>query len=262
MSISAQHPASVVRSASDAALPLLQPGWRVKRDKTGLWTGRFSYLIPADNCLAYLPAPFSAHPTYSGLFLDDAEIVGEHAGFARLDTSYAGMDPDPEKKEPKTEEVYSLAVSVGEEPISTHPRFWEIVEEAGGVVDEAWLEDNRPKSKDPNVVSEFYKTNAKAVFRDGVFVAFGAAAGEFQGLEAYLNANQVIWTARWTQEQRPPNLADAGFVDSPRGPAPALGTDRNWLNTGIQYEQKAKVFTCSESWRASGMRKLSDIVYG
>ena len=119
---------------------VLQPGYTVRNDGYGLWTGRCVFKADKTMTGAALPvARGDAHPdaTYSAfMFADKIEVLHGPNNIITISVDYVGISLDGYSVSTTTDCNVSGAVSTTSEPIETHPNFFQVVvgtEEIAGV---------------------------------------------------------------------------------------------------------------------------------
>lgn len=180
-----------------------------------------------DPVMSIAPKIGSAHPDYGFLSLDLRRIV-KASGKHTIRGSYYGVDgtPDP---------VYSLKVSMRDEPIETHPKFAEFATAANGA------------KFDPET-GEFWGF-------------FDKTKPDWHGVESYLDPG-ATWTETSVRSTRPNDLHDLGDRDAPSGPYPQnIGAGRNWLYIGCDYEKRGSCYTISKTWQLSGRYGWNQTIY-
>jgi hypothetical protein len=216
----------------------LQPGSKVIMDNTGLATGTATWKAPRERAYDLAPKKGALHPYLKFLVLDRLEITFTESD-AVIVGEFAGMAPEAGDQQP----VYELQIGVSEENVVLHPDF---VTKIGG----------RPSR--PLNGAVFINPGTGNVTTDdriGVFEKFSLIhKGEknpFAGIEAYLDASEIVWRKKYTSRSRPNDIGKVGEIDNPEGPNPQLGRGRNWLYIGMSYSQRGNVYSVSKEWRAS-----------
>ena len=110
---------------------VLQPGYTVRNDGYGLWTGRCTFKADKSMTGAALPvARGDAHPdaTYSAfMFADKIEVLHGPNNIITINVDYVGISTDGYSQSTITDCNVSGAVSTTTEPIDTHPNFFQAV---------------------------------------------------------------------------------------------------------------------------------------
>lgn len=108
---------------------LLQPGYTVRNDGYGLWTGRCTFKADKSMTGAALPvARGDAHPdaTYAAfMFADKIEVLHGPNNIITINVDYVGISTDGYSQSTITDCNVSGAVSTTTEPIETHPNFFQ-----------------------------------------------------------------------------------------------------------------------------------------
>jgi len=218
---------------------VLQPGSKIIETKDGLSSGWAKWHAPSDKAYRLAPEIGSAHPFAKFMKMDKREIVFS-AGLAVITGDFAGMDPS---KGDESDPVYELSIGTSDEPIETHPDF---ITEIGG------------KPSAPLHGAVFINPGTGDITTDdsiGVFEKFSFMDGDeknkLAGLEAYLDASEIIWRKRYTSQTRPNDIEEVTTIQNPEGPNPSLGKGRTWLYIGLSYTEPGDVFSVTKEWKGS-----------
>jgi hypothetical protein len=213
-------------------------------DLYGLSTASLTAKCP-QNRFDLVPPLFSYHPVWTNLNAERQRITIKE-GFLWITMEYAGIFGI-------TQPIYELCLGVGEEPIVTHPKF--VLQIAG-----------KP-SAPLNGAIFLNPSTGKITRNDGIGVfdrfssQFSGQPNQFAGLESFLDFSQAVWRKRQYQTYQPTDASYVGKILQPEGPAPYLGTGRNWILQSINFEQRGIVYGVTKEWRASGFRGWNQIVY-
>ena len=129
-----------INKGNTLTTPLLQPGYKVRDDGYGLWTGSCTFLLDKSMTGASLPASLqrgAAHPdaTYSAfMFANNVEITHGRNSICSVDVTYVGISSDGYAPGTTTNPNTSGAVTTTSEPIETHRNFFEAITSAGGPI--------------------------------------------------------------------------------------------------------------------------------
>lgn len=225
-------------------------------DLYGLSTCTLTAKCP-QNRFDLVPPLFSFHPVFTYLNVERQRVTIKD-GYLSINLEYAGISGG------QTEPIYELCLGLGEEPIECHPNFVVNVNGAG---------DGQPLAGTPSAPVH------GAIFRDAqgrisgndatcTFDRFashlpgGAPNPLFAGITSYLDFSQAVWRKRWYSTARPGDITFLGRILTPEGPAPFLGSGREWLYQSLNYEQRGLVFGITKEWRASGRQGINRNIYG
>ena len=227
------------------------PGFKAKRDRAGLWTGRQKFHCRERELISLLPRQGAAHPKFGFMTLDAVEFEVIQEGLAVITGDYAGASfGGGAGGEPEDE--YFLEISTSEEPVSTHNRYDEL--DAQDILEAVELATNPPRSENGKKVLEPDTTGWDALKLE----LYGDIK---KGIEAYREP-RVTWTKRWISKQKPTGLNDIGKIDTPQGDVPTVSAGRNWMNIGLRSRQRGKVFENEISWELSGRGGWLERYYG
>lgn len=180
----------------------------------------------------------TAHPLWGYLDCDKVSISQTTEGW-EAEASFFGVTGTPEA-------VYEIDLATSEEPIETHRDFRSRL---GGT------------SSSPLHGAKF-DTDANG----GGFLGFngpfssGDEADTWRGIRAYLNPG-AVWRKTSVTKTRPGDLGELGHIDIPEGNPPLIPNGRNWLYTGLVWEQRGLTYQVKKEWRASGRRGWNNTIY-
>ncbi len=223
------------------------------RDKRGFWSGTQVYFLHRDYLMTLTPANGSAHPDYDWLKLETVAASDGEGDWLKLDCEYAGIDASLENADPNDppQPVYTLDLALSEEPLETHPRYVD-------ALDEDDLQEAVTKAKSP------------ARDSDGELVEVDTTGWSSEQVELYNSLRRgfdkfrdpkVTWTMEWVSDARPGNLNDIGEIDNPAGNPPAVAAGRNWLFSGLTSVERAASFENTKVWELSGRGGWDTTIY-
>lgn len=217
-----------------------QPGARWLIEENGITRRYETYRCNAADLLQLMPVRGAAHPVYSDLTvkriepreleLEMAEFTIEYSGVAGSDAAIgSGSDDLPEP-------VYSLRRSQTTEPITTHPKWNDIVAAA-------------------DVAHVKYDES-------GIFMGFSKDALDksLVGVTDYLTFGAIF--VKSYVSRKIPSLAAVGFIDNPPDEAPDVQAGFDWLKIDASFEKEGKVYAITEAWMLSGRNGWHPIIYG
>jgi hypothetical protein len=225
-----------------SSLIVESPG-EVTTDLYGLETCVAVYKCPMDR-FDLIPPMFAYHPIFTYLNLERRRF-SISPGFLIITGEFAGILND-------TAPIYELTIGVSEEPLETHPKF--VTNIAG-----------TPSS--PLNGAVFLDEQGRLTTDDavGIFDRFRSVAGGlrniFAGISAYLSPAEVTWRQIYITKTRPSSVSDVGYIGSPVGSPPGLSGSRNWLYTGLTYQQRGLCYAVTREWRASGPTGWNTTIY-
>ncbi len=226
------------------------PGATLVEDKQGLMEGQVTWEAPNDRIMQLAPDLGSAHPYARFCTLEKRSFTFGGKGLATVKGNYAGMSPQRGEESPPT---YELQIGTSEEPIVVHRRF---ATHIGG----------RPSAPLNGAIFIDPSTGDQtADDKLGVFDRFALwiedEENDLAGVEAFLDANEIVWRKKYTARSRPQDLSDVGKIATPEGPEPSVNPEWNWRYNGMTYQERAHVFTVQKEWQLSGWRGWNKKIY-
>ena len=216
-----------------------QPGYSVQIDKEGKWTATQVFLCHRNSAVALMPRPGSAHPEIPFIAIFQVSASFTEGDLAEIVCSYAGAE-QREKEDEKVNAVYSMGLSVSEEPILSHARYADL--------------DAKEREAIQLLLSGKEKDDQGNKLRDKVESERGieVLAKVDRGQTSYYSP-RVTWRESWVRDKpaEAAELNEIGNIATPSGPAPALAGDRNWLLNGVSQSQEGKSFRLEMEWLAS-----------
>lgn len=230
---------------------LRQPGARLRSSRSGAETFAVSYQGKTEDAetaynLIKLGADYQqllpTDPNYTGLTLEEKDLVFDEADIATLNLAWEGY----------TEEVlpppfWQIIRTPSEEPIDAHPRF---ASDIGGT------------AANP-------KNGAKFDDDTGVFLGFpsGSSSG-LAGVSKYL-AEKLVIRKEYISLTKPADNFEIPIIRAPTiGPQdrglnilPSIPLGWNWLQTDLVYGRRGKIWEVSEEYTASGANGWNRIIY-
>lgn len=213
---------------------LLQPGYTVRNDGYGLWTGRCTFKADKSMTGAALPvARGDAHPdaTYAAfMFADKIEVLHGQNNIITINVDYVGISLDGYSQSTITDCNVSGAVSTTTELIETHPNFFQatigsnaIAGVGTGTATLPIYEASTFKAKTSDAAT-LYKGDNGAHFTQktgGQFVGFlDPAFPLYYGRKSYLAAHTGFSGILYTN--------DSTIVDDMRNAVGRSSFNRNW----------------------------------
>jgi hypothetical protein len=216
-----------------------QPGYSVQIDKEGKWTATQIFLCHRSSAIALMPRPGTIHPEINFIQVSQVTASFTEGDLTEITCQYAGAE-DSEEGNEKANAVYSMGLSLSEEPLLSHKRYREIDAKER----EALMMISSGKDKD----DQGNKLRDKIKSVQGKEVLSKIERGQ----TSYYSP-RVTWRESWVRNRAASNaeLNDIGNIANPSGPAPSLAGGRNWLLNGVTQTQEGKSFRLELEWLAS-----------
>ena len=224
-----------------------QPGYSVQVDKEGKWTATQVFLCHRTSATALMPRPGTIHPEIGFIAVSQSTVNFTEGDLAEITCQYAGAE---EKENEKANAVYTMGLSLSEEPLLSHLRYKNLPQKEREAIQ--LIQSGKDKDDQGNKL------------RDKVTSDRGkeALAKIDRGQTSYYSP-RVTWRESWVRT-RPAEAAELnkiGNIDIPNGPAPQLAATRNWLLNGVTQTQDGKAFRLEAEWLASDREGWDPDIY-
>lgn len=224
-----------------------QPGYSVQVDKEGKWTATQVFLCHRTSAIALMPRPGTTHPEIGFITVSQATANFTEGDLAEITCQYAGAE---EKENEKANAVYTMGLSLSEEPLLSHLRYKNLPQKEREAIQ--LIQSGKDKDDQGNKL------------RDKVTSDRGkeALAKIDRGQTSYYSP-RVTWRESWvrTKPAEAAELNKIGNIDIPNGPAPELAGTRNWLLNGVTQTQDGKAFRLEAEWLASDREGWDSDIY-
>ena len=224
-----------------------QPGYTVQVDKEGKWTATQVFLCHRTSAIALMPRPGTTHPEIGFITVSQATANFTEGDLAEITCQYAGAE---EKENEKANAVYTMGLSLSEEPLLSHLRYKNLPQKEREAIQ--LIQSGKDKDDQGNKL------------RDKVTSDRGkeALAKIDRGQTSYYSP-RVTWRESWvrTKPAEAAELNKIGNIDIPNGPAPELAGARNWLLNGVTQTQDGKAFRLEAEWLASDREGWDPDIY-
>jgi len=198
-----------------------QPGYSVQIDKEGKWTASQVFLCHRSSAVALMPRPGTPHPDIPFIAVSQSTVEFTEGDLAEVTCQYAGAE-DKEEAAEKANAVYSMGLSLSEEPLLSHHRYKDLPEKEREALQ--LIQSGKDKDDQGNKL------------RDKVESVLGieVLAKIERGQTGYYSP-RVTWRESWVRNKpaKAAELNDIGNISVPNGPAPELAGGRNWLLNGV-----------------------------
>jgi len=216
-----------------------QPGYSVQIDKEGKWTASQVFLCHRSSAVALMPRPGTPHPDIPFIAVSQSTVEFTEGDLAEVTCQYAGAE-DKEEAAEKANAVYSMGLSLSEEPLLSHHRYKDLPEKEREALQ--LIQSGKDKDDQGNKL------------RDKVESVLGieVLAKIERGQTGYYSP-RVTWRESWVRNKpaKAAELNDIGNISVPNGPAPELAGGRDWLFNGVTQTQEGKSFRMEMEWLAS-----------
>ena len=224
-----------------------QPGYSVQVDKEGKWTATQVFLCHRTSATALMPRPGTIHPEIGFIAVSQSTVNFTEGDLAEITCQYAGAE---EKENEKANAVYTMGLSLSEEPLLSHLRYKNLPQKERESIQ--LIQSGKDKDDQGNKL------------RDKVTSDRGkeALAKTDRGQTSYYSP-RVTWRESWvrTKPAEAAELNKIGNIDIPNGPAPQLAATRNWLLNGVTQTQDGKAFRLEAEWLASDREGWDPDIY-
>lgn len=218
-----------------------QPGHTVEVNEEGKWTGTMIFLCHRDSVIALMPRPGTPHPDVPFMGAVGSAAQYNEGDLAEITTQYAGAEDTFEFDDnEKANAVYSMGLSVSEEPLLTHQRYKDLSADEkkalSGIIS-GKDKDDQGKMLSNEIASE---------------LGLELLAKIERGQTSYYSP-RTTWKESWVRNSpvKTAQLNNVGKIDVPDGPVPVLGGGRNWLSNGVTQTQDGKSFRIEAEWLMS-----------
>ena len=227
-----------------------QPDYSIQIDQEGKWTVTQVYLCHRSSAVSLMPRPGAAHPEVPFVAISQVTARITEADLAEITCVYSGAEA-AEGQDEKANAVYTMGLSLSEEPILAHERYKDI----DGIEREAIKRIMMGKDKD----DEGNKLRGKVVSALGQELLSKIDRGQ-----THYYSPRVTWRESWVRdkEAKSSELNDIGKIATPEGPVPDLADGRNWLLNGLNQTQEGKSFRLELEWLASDRGGWDPDIYG
>lgn len=216
-----------------------QPDYTIQIDKEGKWTVTQVFVCHRNSAILLMPRPGALHPDVPFVAVSQSTAAVTEGDLAEITCTYTGAEEKEEENE-KSSAVYTMGLSVSEEPILSHQRYKDLEDEEREAIQ--------------LILSGKEKDDQGAKLRDKVESEVGVEVlGKIDRGQTSYYSPRVTWRESWVRDKpaKAAELNDIGNVSSPSGPAPGLAGGRDWLLNGVSQTQEGKSYRLEMEWLAS-----------
>jgi hypothetical protein len=214
-----------------------QPDYTIQIDKEGKWTVTQIYICHRSSTISLMPRPGAVHPEVPFVSVSQVTAAITEGDLAEITCVYSGAESQANEK---ANAVYTMGLSLSEEPILTHLRYKDI--------------DSKERDYLQMILAGKEKDDEGTKLKDKVESELGkeVLAKIERGQTSYYSP-RVTWRESWVRDRpaEADELNDIGNISTPLGPAPSLAGGRNWLLNGVTQTQDGKAFRLEMEWLAS-----------
>ena len=216
-----------------------QPGYSLRIDREGKWTATQVFHCHRNSAAALMPRPGTQHPDVPFISVSQVTATITEGDLAEIVCEYAGAEPKEGEQE-KDSAVYTMGLSLSEEPIMSHPRYDTVPEAERDVLRQ--------------IASGKEKDDQGRLLKDRITSVGGTELlGKLQRGQTSYYSPRVSWRESWVRDYPvvSADLNSIGNISAPSGPAPALAGGRTWLLNGVTQTQEGNAFRIEAEWLAS-----------
>lgn len=214
-----------------------QPEYTIQIDKEGKWTVTQVYMCHRSSAVSLMPRPGSIHPDVPFVSISQSTAAITEGDLAEITCVYSGAE---NKEDEKANAVYTMGLSLSEEPILTHLRYKDI--------------DSKERDNLQMILAGKEKDDEGTKLKDKIESDLGKEVLDKieRGQTSYYSP-RVTWRESWVRDKpaKANELNDIGNISDPLGPVPSLAGGRDWLLNGVTQTQDGKAFRLEMEWLAS-----------
>jgi hypothetical protein len=216
-----------------------QPGYIVQIDREGKWTATQIFLCHRNSAVSLMPRPGTPHPEIPFVAVSQVSAEITEGDLAQVTCQYAGAE-EKEEAEEKANAVYTMGLSLSEEPLLSHPRYKDIPAKESEALQ--LILSGKDKDDQGNKLRDKIESE----------VGIEALAKIERGQTSYYSP-RVTWKESWVRDKpvKAAELNEIGNISEPNGPAPELAGGRDWLLNGVTQTQEGKSYRLEMEWLAS-----------
>ena len=216
-----------------------QPDYTVQIDQEGKWSVTQVFLCHRNSAVALMPRPGSVHPEVPFVAVSQVTAQVTEGDLAEITCVYTGAEESNDEDE-QANAVYTIGLSLSEEPLLTHQRYKDLEEE------EIEALQAIASGKDTD--------SSGAPYKDQVTSELGQEALEkIQRGQVSYYSPKITWRESFVRDNGVKNsdLNKIGEIDDPSGNPPSLAQDRDWLLHGVTQTQEGRSYRIEREWLAS-----------
>ncbi len=214
-----------------------QPEYTIQIDKEGKWTVTQIYMCHRSSAVSLMPRPGSIHPDVPFVSISQSTAAITEGDLAVITCVYSGAE---NKEDEKANAVYTMGLSLSEEPILTHLRYKDL--------------DSKERNNLQMILAGKEKDDEGTKLKDKIESDLGKEVlGKIERGQTSYYSPRVTWRESWVRDKpaKADELNDIGNISDPLGPVPSLAGGRDWLLNGVTQTQDGKAFRLEMEWLAS-----------
>ena len=214
-----------------------QPEYTIQIDKEGKWTVTQIYMCHRSSAVSLMPRPGSIHPDVPFVSISQSTAAITEGDLAVITCVYSGAE---NKEDEKANAVYTMGLSLSEEPILTHLRYKDL--------------DSKERDNLQMILAGKEKDDEGTKLKDKIESDLGKEVlGKIERGQTSYYSPRVTWRESWVRDKpaKADELNDIGNISDPLGPVPSLAGGRDWLLNGVTQTQDGKAFRLEMEWLAS-----------
>lgn len=216
----------------------VQPDYTIQIDQEGKWTVTQVFICHRESVVQMMPRPGSAHPEVTFVAVSHVSAVVTEGDLAEITCTYTGAKQ--QSGEDEETPVYTIGLSLSEEPLLSHIRYKDLVEEE--------VEALRA------IASGKETSDSGTSYKDLIESELGLEAlAKIQRGQVSYYSPKITWRESFVRDRgvKTSELNKIGEIDDPSGEPPALAQDRTWLLNGVTQTQEGRSFRIEREWLAS-----------
>ena len=214
-----------------------QPEYTIQIDKEGKWTVTQIYMCHRSSAVSLMPRPGSIHPDVPFVSISQSTAAITEGDLAVITCVYSGAE---NKEDEKANAVYTMGLSLSEEPILTHLRYKDL--------------DSKERDNLQMILAGKEKDDEGTKLKDKIESDLGKEVlGKIERGQTSYYSPRVTWRESWVRDKpaKADELNDIGNISDTLGPVPSLAGGRDWLLNGVTQTQDGKAFRLEMEWLAS-----------
>jgi hypothetical protein len=263
-----------------------QPGFSASRDDKGGWRGSAEFVVTAATwSQSYWRAQFSngtsittldptLDPFFSFLTVESQTVTRNEGGLVTVVVELTGSSEAQYNEGDLSEgslPTYRLEGRISEMPIAEHPKWKNLTSDEkwalGNFISGDFVAASDFSSVGTHEEYDYRLTYYPAIDNNGSPITFSADAVEFIKIIAGGDTSYMVPTITYTESTQGSDpmtaaqLNKLGKISTPRGNAPAVSGDRDWMLTSASQEQRGELYQTTIEWTLSEREGWDTFLY-